>query len=208
MLQKALEAQRRHTHNPGQVPTDGSTDDDELSIFGGQTRVYNTQENVQRVLSASAPPQPQSHQSAMSTDPSLPIPSPRREHQPHPKSEMVQLSQPQFQPFQQPSSQIPEQLLPPQQVERTGAGYSNASLNVQHNQLFDDYGVPMKTFADLSGGWGGMFHEVTGSYGQQMPSLTPQSYQTPIGEGGMLDDRWSSFMHHYGVVSQPPMSPP
>lgn len=61
------------------------------------------------------------------------------------------------------------------------------------------------TFADLSQGWDGLFHET--------PSLAPgMSYLQPApsypvnngyGEGAMLDDRWSSFMHNYSILNDP-----
>ncbi|KAF8653676.1 hypothetical protein AX16_003827 [Volvariella volvacea WC 439] len=73
--------------------------------------------------------------------------------------------------------------------------------------------VPMqtsRTFADLSGGWDGLFREVPApTFGMQaapassgrQEHLNPLYQQHPVGEGGMIDDRWSSFMHNYGIVS-------
>lgn len=57
------------------------------------------------------------------------------------------------------------------------------------------------TFADLSGGWDGLFHEVPQpSYGF---ASTATSHMQPSGEGTMLDDRWASFMHNYNILTDP-----
>jgi len=59
------------------------------------------------------------------------------------------------------------------------------------------------TFADLSGGWDGLFHEVPQpSYGYTT-NPTPHAVR-PSGEGAMLDDRWTSFMHNYNILTEPP----
>jgi hypothetical protein len=56
------------------------------------------------------------------------------------------------------------------------------------------------TFADLSGGWDGLFHEVP----QPSYTFTTTSHtMQPSGEGTMLDDRWGSFMHNYSILMEP-----
>ncbi|RDB23841.1 putative transcriptional regulatory protein C1F7.11c [Hypsizygus marmoreus] len=52
------------------------------------------------------------------------------------------------------------------------------------------------TFADLSGGWEGLFYEIP------QPPGNSSSIQGS-GEGAMLDDRWTSFMHNYSILTEP-----
>ena len=59
------------------------------------------------------------------------------------------------------------------------------------------------TFSDLSGGWDGLFHEIpqpSYAFGSSTHSHSPR----PSGEGAMLDDRWSSFMHNYNILEESP----
>jgi hypothetical protein len=56
------------------------------------------------------------------------------------------------------------------------------------------------TFAELSGGWDGLFHEVPQpSYGYTSTSMS--HVMQPFGETAMLDDRWASFMHNYNILN-------
>jgi hypothetical protein len=57
------------------------------------------------------------------------------------------------------------------------------------------------TFSDLSGGWDGLFHEVPQpSYAFAPNSVSHTAH--PSGEGAMLGDRWSSFMHNYNILTE------
>ena len=62
-----------------------------------------------------------------------------------------------------------------------------------------DHYQAQATFADLSGGWDGLFREVPQLFMSNSTSHTMQ----PSGEGSMLDDRWASFMHNYSIVTEP-----
>ncbi|KAJ7594047.1 hypothetical protein C8J56DRAFT_426624 [Mycena floridula] len=55
------------------------------------------------------------------------------------------------------------------------------------------------TFADLSQGWPGMFHEtpVIPAHGVQFDAAFVSGNYS--GDSAMLDDRWSSFMHNYNL---------
>ncbi|KNZ81115.1 hypothetical protein J132_03107 [Termitomyces sp. J132] len=60
------------------------------------------------------------------------------------------------------------------------------------------------TFADLSGGWDGLFHGAPQPNSRHLPGNSSSPY--PIlesGDGTMLDDRWSSFMHNYNILREP-----
>lgn len=58
------------------------------------------------------------------------------------------------------------------------------------------------TFADLSGGWDGLFHEVPQPSYTSAPTSTSHTMQLS-GDGAMLDDRWASFMHNYSILTDP-----
>lgn len=74
----------------------------------------------------------------------------------------------------------------------------------QNNSLPDNYLDNLHvTFADLSAGWGGLFHEVPqASHGLPGNPGSPYSTAESV-EGTMLDDRWSSFMHNYSILTEP-----
>lgn len=56
--------------------------------------------------------------------------------------------------------------------------------------------------ADLSIGWEGLYREIPEpSYGSGTGDSGAMHTANSLGEGFMLDDRWSSFMHHYGILS-------
>ncbi|KAG7445199.1 uncharacterized protein BT62DRAFT_933002 [Guyanagaster necrorhizus] len=63
------------------------------------------------------------------------------------------------------------------------------------------------TFADLSAGWDGLFHEMPGPQALLYNTSTSTSqtdYPTlNMNEPAMLDDRWSYFMHNYGILDDP-----
>ncbi|KAF8077998.1 hypothetical protein FPV67DRAFT_26495 [Lyophyllum atratum] len=84
-----------------------------------------------------------------------------------------------------------------QQFSLDGVLHQNSPLADRH------LGNLQATFADLSGGWDGLFHEVPQpSHG--FPGNPGSPYPAAgLGEGVMLDDRWSSFMHHYSILAEP-----
>lgn len=63
----------------------------------------------------------------------------------------------------------------------------------------------LTTFADLSHGWDGMFHETPAPQAQYTAGLSP--HVVPSMGGQMLDDRWLYFMNHYDILSDPRMPP-
>ncbi|KAK0484537.1 hypothetical protein IW261DRAFT_1457256 [Armillaria novae-zelandiae] len=58
------------------------------------------------------------------------------------------------------------------------------------------------TFADLSAGWDGLFHEMPGPQALLYNTSASQTDYPPlsVNEPAMLDDRWSYFMHSYGIL--------
>jgi hypothetical protein len=67
----------------------------------------------------------------------------------------------------------------------------------------------MSMSTDIPSNWEGLYREIPESsyYGVGMAYSNPTVGPTnPPGEGVMLEDRWSSFMHHYAVIRdvQPP----
>ncbi|KAK0205495.1 hypothetical protein DFS33DRAFT_1328864 [Desarmillaria ectypa] len=61
------------------------------------------------------------------------------------------------------------------------------------------------TFADLSAGWDGLFHETPCPQALLYNTSSPQADYPPLNmsEPAMLDDRWSHFMHKYGILDDP-----
>lgn len=157
MLQKAFRA-REHFHERREpVPSDAQHDD-ELSIFGGKTRLVGPHESSASPTIAPAKSQSQ------------PV---------HPTRNQPALNQRQFTGPQQ--AMVPE----------IHTSYPNNYLDSLQ-----------ATFADLSGGWDGLFHEVPGpSYGLATNSNTTYHAQQS-GDGVMVDDRWSSFMHNYSILAE------
>lgn len=158
MLQKAFRA-REHFHERREpVPSDAQHDD-ELSIFGGKTRLVGRHGSSASLTIAPATPQSQ------------PI---------HPTRNQTTLNQRQFTGPQQ--AMVPE----------THATYpSNYLDNLR------------ATFADLSGGWDGLFHEVPGPSSGFATNSNPAYPAQQTGDAVMLDDRWSSFMHSYSILAEP-----
>ncbi len=68
----------------------------------------------------------------------------------------------------------------------------------------------LTTFADLSHGWDGMFHETSAPYSSSMYGSTPaqatNAVNTNIMGNQMLDDRWLYFMNNYDILSDPRLS--
>lgn len=149
MLQKAFQA-REHYRERHEVVLAEAQPDEELAIFGGQTRLISPE----KVFGSSAP-----------STPPLQLKPNFNEHTPL-DSQLVKNSD------EAQRMNVPD-------------GYLD---NLQ------------ATFADLTGGWDGLFHEVPqpchGNFGVQYPAHES-------GEGAMLDDRWSSFMHNYSILAQP-----
>jgi hypothetical protein len=97
----------------------------------------------------------------------------------------------QFGMYPQPSGSLDHHLLPHEPL-------ASKPLSLPDNYL-DNFPA---TFADLSGGWDGLFHEVSqSSYG--FPSTSTSHTMQPSGEGAMLDDRWAAFMHNYSILTDP-----
>ncbi len=61
------------------------------------------------------------------------------------------------------------------------------------------------TFADLSAGWDGLFHEMPAPQALLYTTSSSQADYPPLSmsEPAMLDDRWSYFMHSYGILDDP-----
>ncbi|KAF9034692.1 hypothetical protein BDZ89DRAFT_1062420 [Hymenopellis radicata] len=68
----------------------------------------------------------------------------------------------------------------------------------------------LTTFADLSHGWDGMFHETSAPYSSAMYSSMPAQATNNVGMNvmgnQMLDDRWLYFMNNYDILSDPRLS--
>lgn len=62
------------------------------------------------------------------------------------------------------------------------------------------------TFAALSQGWEGLFHETPMAPIYTANGGTGLNYHGHV-SAAMLDDRWSSFMHDYGVLNAPRIGP-
>ncbi|KAF5384413.1 hypothetical protein D9615_003300 [Tricholomella constricta] len=152
MLKKASLARDHYNQRRAPVVTE-TQPDDELSIFGGRTRLVPSV----RLLS----PEPMSNRRHSSPQ------------TPHPKGPTGQLS--------------------------ALDGAANQSSTPPDRYLDNLHA----TFADLSGGWDGLFHEVPQpSHG--LPGTSRSPYPPPeSGEGAMLEDRWSSFMHNYSILTEP-----
>lgn len=148
MLQKAYEARERYLSRREPTYNDGQPDD-ELSIFGGQTRLVNPKESTIA--------QPPRHAAA--------------DHR--------------------PSKVAPEGIV-------LSPVYPDPRVDTPQQ-----YDYNHTTFADLSGGWDGLFHEVPRPAYETRSNSGPRQSVNPIasGEGAMLDDKWSSFMHNYGILS-------
>ncbi|KAG6808486.1 hypothetical protein H0H92_003983 [Tricholoma furcatifolium] len=160
MLDKAFQV--REDYHQRRKPVVPETQIDELSIFGGQTRLVNTQ--AER---SAAPP----HDSS----------SP-----PHVFRRKTHAGQ------SCPSSSIP--IPPPRKPE--GFGH-----DPRQRSYFETGAKHRATFADISGGWGGLFREAS-----QPPEGIPSSSRSVYpalesGNAAMLDDRWLSFMHNYNILS-------
>jgi hypothetical protein len=157
MLEKAFRA-REHFQARHEPVLSETQPDDELSIFGGKTRLVNPQQR-----------------------PASPTIAPLTSQ---PKPVGLTTNQGAFDQYFREHHQQPA--LP----ESAGSHSGNYLDNLQ------------ATFADLSGGWDGLFHEVPGpSYGlatNSNPTYPPQQ----SGDGVMLDDRWSSFMHNYSILAE------
>ncbi|KAF9467158.1 hypothetical protein BDZ94DRAFT_1305645 [Collybia nuda] len=158
MLQKAFRA-REHFHERREPIPSETQHDDELSIFGGKTRLVNPQQFPVSPFMAPGVPQL--------------------------KSALPARNQTAF-----AHEQFPGHLQQITASENHARSSSNYLDNLQ------------ATFADLSGGWDGLFHEVPGpSYG--LSTNTNPTYPVQqSGNGIMLDDRWSSFMHNYSILAE------
>jgi len=75
---------------------------------------------------------------------------------------------------------------------RSYSAGSSSALNEPLTQPPETCLHSQATFADLSGGWNGLFHEVP-----QPSGVTCSSYNAS--NASMLDDRWSCFMHNYNI---------
>jgi hypothetical protein len=113
-----------------------------------------------------------------------PTPAPRQSH-----SKLIHRGQ--IETFPLPASPLDHRLLPHELL--------SCKPSVSTDSYLDTY---QATFADLSGGWNGFFHEVPqSSYG--FASTSSPHHMQPSGEGSMLDDRWTSFMHNYNIMAVP-----
>ncbi|KAG6906781.1 hypothetical protein DXG01_012146 [Tephrocybe rancida] len=162
MLDKASQARERYTQRQNPA-TSETRPDDELLIFGGQTRLVSSQP-----IAIALPP---------------PIDA-------TPRARLSDLRTPQSKSH---ASQTPQLL-----VERPAGSSHDHNPYVQHQPDL------RATFADLSGGWNGLFHEVP----QPSHSVAQEGVGSPYpalesGDGAMLDDRWSSFMHNYNIIQEP-----
>lgn len=191
MLQKALQAQERYQGHTEAVPLD-EAQAEELSIFGGQTRLFNP--SPEQTFSPALIP---SRPLRQTTIPAPVYPGPSNTFHSAPIHAHCQPT------YTQPR---PSQSMVPQQISKEGRIYSNSDGRVAPPPpppVSHGPDTQMTTFADLSGGWDGMFYEVPApSYGVQDGLGVAQPHQQPVGEGAMVDDRWLSFMHNYGILSE------
>lgn len=152
MLRKAYQARGSYQAHLAPVLTEAQPDD-ELSIFGGRTRLIvpnrsTGHESAGPMLSHTADVEDTDSGDPLHRPASVPV-----HHAPH------------------PIVNLPENL--------------------------------QRTFADLSGGWNGLFHEIPRpSHGLPLHPTGNQPVH-PTGSGAMLDDKWSSFMHNYGILEDP-----
>ncbi|KAG5639732.1 hypothetical protein H0H81_000012 [Sphagnurus paluster] len=77
-------------------------------------------------------------------------------------------------------------------------GLFNHSDALQFPDYFADNA--QATFADLSGGWDGMFHEVPQPAASLPGGSNALCLLSDSGDA-MLDDRWSFFMHNYSILT-------
>ncbi|KAG6816394.1 hypothetical protein H0H87_006306 [Tephrocybe sp. NHM501043] len=168
MLQKASQAREQSQRRQAPIVPEARPDD-ELSIFGGRTRLVSS-----HLESATQP---------------LPRPID---------------ATPTIESSRSSASQTRNQAGLPSSTSSPSPSFNIAPQRNHHNshtqQQFDQRNHPT-TFADLSGGWDGLFHEVpqpsrARSTGSPYPALES-------GDVTMLDDRWASFMHTYNILDEP-----
>ncbi|GLB35003.1 putative fungal specific transcription factor [Lyophyllum shimeji] len=154
MLQKAHKARENYRQRRSPL-VEEIRPDDELSIFGGKTRLVSPPPPL--ALPSSSKPKPHTHSS---------------EQTPHHPCSMEQRS-------------LRDRIL-----------HQDGELSDCYLENFH------ATFADLSGGWDGLFHEVPQA-SQALAANVGSPYSVPGSvEGPMLDDRWSAFMHNYNILSE------
>ena len=168
MLQKAFQARSRHCKMQQPVITEPHTED-ELSIFGGRTRLVKREESF-----ASPALAPSSSSSSSQSRSTCQTPNEHPSFYPQPQGSLQDHSRPQE---PRPGKQV---VLP-----------DNYLANRQ------------ATFADLTGGWDGLFHEVPQSTFGSAPSFAGSYSAQLASESAMLDDHWISFMHNYSILEDP-----
>ncbi|PPQ92520.1 hypothetical protein CVT25_010353 [Psilocybe cyanescens] len=236
MLQKARQA-HKYYYEKGRPAPSGGQDIDELLFFGGQTNVIQQREqdvypDPRHTASNDTTPDRDLHSNRHSATPASPdrqlyTPKPRQEQSMSPTMPVAQplASKPiSIAPLTYSANSRPNSSLPPMPSR-----HASSSRQVPTQRMpptVPSMGSPQyQTFADLSGGWNGMFHEVPsyglhrsyantastpGGHDQHMETLpgintSSQSYRArgsnPSDEV-MLDDRWASFMD-YDVLREP-----
>ncbi|KDR74952.1 hypothetical protein GALMADRAFT_249900 [Galerina marginata CBS 339.88] len=166
MLQKAHQAHNYYNEQGKLAPSDGQ-DVDELLYFGGQTNFIQEQP-AERTRPPHAPPfyHGRSHEQSMS-------PPPRIAHQSGAGLSRRPTSPMAYPPTPRPSSAVPQ---PQGPHPRHGMQHQHQQASSSSSRTPPPMGLPMpspqyQTFADLSGGWNGLFHEVPEpSYGLQRSS--------------------------------------
>ncbi|CAA7269897.1 unnamed protein product [Cyclocybe aegerita] len=244
MLQKAYQA-HQYYHEKGKPAPSQADDVDELSYFAGGTKIIKREDSV--LPSARASPDRTSP--SRFAVPSVPM-APRI-HQPQ-ASHVIQSLPMRMEPSMVAIKQVPLNPSTISSSPLTYPPSSQANIELPptgpardiYQQSSTDFRLPplmipsiisgpppqrpqqrrrLQTFADLSGGWNGMFHEVAPAYGLRISNTRanlsgrgsparlsstsagssagqsqqyPQSF-TPINNDAiMLDDRWASFMNY------------
>ncbi|KAJ3503887.1 hypothetical protein NLJ89_g8234 [Agrocybe chaxingu] len=246
MLQKAYQA-HQYYHEKGKPAPSQADDVDELSYFAGGTKIIQREDAVLPGSSARASPDRAPSQFAVPPGPMAP-----RIHQPQ-ASHAIQSLPMRMEPPMAAIKQVPLNPSTISSSPLTYPPSSQANIELPpigpahaiYRQSSTDFrqlppltippiisGPPqqrpqqrrrLQTFADLSGGWNGMFHEVAPAYGLRISNTRanllgrgsparlnntsagpsagqsqqyPQSF-TPINNDAvMLDDRWASFMNY------------
>ena len=250
MLQKAHQA-HRYYHEQGKPAPSQGIDVDEMAYFGGRTALIKQEESTP-VLTPSQADGKLASQHGIAPIATLAsiqaTQTQKRQGVINPPNTLPALSMPISNPAliyaagSVSSYQYPGQSTVHQSSSRSEASLltmpisTPISISAQSTQQYPrrqqqrtspESQRPIQTFADLSGGWNGLFHEVSGpqhsaySYlsghgstshqhsgtgpgwrAQGTSSNHPHSY-TPLGSDTlMLDDRWASFMN-YGVLEEP-----
>ncbi|KAG6864818.1 hypothetical protein C0991_006939 [Blastosporella zonata] len=166
MLEKAFQARERYRQRQKPVLPEARPDD-ELSIFGGRTRLVSTHPVITSLIAAA--------NGGCSSSESPP----------------------------QTSSQANPPIAPSDDdLQNQRHSHNNAFYTTQRQT---NQRSPRATFADLSGGWDGLFHEVPRPSRGVPPQGTMNSPYPALesGDAAMLDDRWSSFMHSYNILEDP-----